>query len=153
MPIAYILAQLLGGITGAALVYANYFHAIDLFEGGQGVRTLKTAGLFSTYAVRSDASGDTFRLCLSLSLQLDYMTHVSAFFSEFLATAVLMMLVLAEGDPSNLAPPKGLAPVMLFLLILGIGCSLGSQTGMFGIRFSTARVYAKAHLNTLRLRN
>ena len=41
----------MGGIVGAAIVYGNYFHAIDLFEGGRGVRTLKTAGLFSTYAV------------------------------------------------------------------------------------------------------
>lgn len=41
----------MGGLVGAALVYANYFHAIDIFEGGQGVRTLKTASLFSTYAV------------------------------------------------------------------------------------------------------
>lgn len=47
-----MFAQLMGGLVGAALVYANYFHAIDVFEGGRGVRTMKTAGLFSTYAVR-----------------------------------------------------------------------------------------------------
>lgn len=40
----------MGGIVGAAVVYANYFHAIDLFEG-HGVRTLSTASLFSTYSV------------------------------------------------------------------------------------------------------
>lgn len=48
---AYILAQLLGAIVGAAVVYATYFHAIDIFEGGSGVRTLETAGLFGTLAV------------------------------------------------------------------------------------------------------
>ena len=48
----YVLAQLLGGIVGAAVVYANYFHAINLFEGGSGVRTVPgTASLFGTYAV------------------------------------------------------------------------------------------------------
>lgn len=41
----------MGGIVGAALVYANYYHAINIYEGGTGVRTLKTAGLFATYAV------------------------------------------------------------------------------------------------------
>jgi len=41
----------MGGVVGAALIYANYFHAIDIVEGGRGVRTLTTAGLFSTYAV------------------------------------------------------------------------------------------------------
>lgn len=48
----YIFAQVMGGVVGAALVYANYIHAIDLFEGGREIRTLGTAGLFSTYAVR-----------------------------------------------------------------------------------------------------
>lgn len=47
----YVLAQLLGGIVGAAIVYANYFAAINAFEGGVGVRTLSTAGIFGTLAV------------------------------------------------------------------------------------------------------
>ena len=47
----YIFAQFMGGLVGAGLVYANYFHAIDIYEGGRGVRTLATASLFSTYAV------------------------------------------------------------------------------------------------------
>ncbi|KAF5384163.1 hypothetical protein D9615_003364 [Tricholomella constricta] len=105
----YLFAQLMGGLVGAALVYANYFHAIDIFEGGRGVRTLKTAGLFSTYA-------------------LDYMTNVSAFFSEFLATAVLMLVILATTDRFNLPVPNGLLPVMLFLLILGLGAAMGMET-------------------------
>lgn len=50
----YIFAQILGGLVGAALTYANYFHAIDLVEG-PGVRTLATAGLFSTYAVSTSS--------------------------------------------------------------------------------------------------
>jgi len=106
----YIFAQLLGGIVGAAIVYADYFHAIDIFEGGRGVRTLKTAGFFSTYA-------------------LDYMTSVSCFFSEFIGTAVLLIVVLAMNDRNNLAVPAGLPPLVLFFLILGIGASLGMETG------------------------
>ncbi|KAJ7022436.1 major intrinsic protein superfamily membrane channel protein [Mycena alexandri] len=106
----YIAAQTLGGLVGAALVYANYYHAINIFEGGPHIRTLGTASLFSTYA-------------------LDYMTAVSCFFSEFLATAVLMIMVLAINDKSNMMPPAGLAPLVLFVLILGIGASLGMETG------------------------
>ena len=50
----YILSQLLGAIVGAALTYANYVDAINLAEGGSGVRTVPgTAGLFGTYAVSS----------------------------------------------------------------------------------------------------
>ena len=44
----------MGALIGAAIVYANYFHAIDIVEGGTGIRTLKTAGLFSTFAVSSN---------------------------------------------------------------------------------------------------
>ena len=47
----YILAQLFGGFVGAAVVYATYYNAINIVEGGTGVRTLETAGLFATYAV------------------------------------------------------------------------------------------------------
>ncbi len=61
------------------------------------------------------------------------MTNVSAFFDEFLTSAVLMIAVLAMGDSSNLPAPAGLSPLVLFMLILGIGISLGMQTGAFSI--------------------
>jgi glycerol uptake facilitator-like aquaporin len=49
----YISAQLLGGFCGAGIVYANYFHAIDIVEGGPNIRTINGSGdLFATYAVR-----------------------------------------------------------------------------------------------------
>ena len=49
----YIIGQIFGAWMGAMLTYANYFHAIDVFEGGKGVRTTPgTAALFATYAVR-----------------------------------------------------------------------------------------------------
>lgn len=48
----YIIAQLMGGICGAGIVYANYIHAIDVVEGGRNVRSVPgTAGNFGTYAV------------------------------------------------------------------------------------------------------
>lgn len=57
------------------------------------------------------------------------MTTVSCFFSEFLGTAVLLIVVLAMSDKQNLPPPNGLQPLILFILILGIGASLGMETG------------------------
>ncbi|EAU82880.2 hypothetical protein CC1G_05502 [Coprinopsis cinerea okayama7 len=76
----YILAQILGGIAGAAVIYGNYFQAINIIEGGSHIRTELTRGLFATY-------------------------------------------------PKNCPPPAGLAPLLLFFLVLGIGTSLGMQTG------------------------
>lgn len=121
----------MGGLVGAALVYANYFHAIDIYEGGRGVRTLKTAGLFATYSVV--LSSFPFAKILTLMIQIDYMTNVSAFFSEFLATAVLVILLLAAMDRQNLAPPHGLLPLYIFFVFLGIACALGMETGTVAI--------------------
>ncbi|CAE6483263.1 unnamed protein product [Rhizoctonia solani] len=107
---SFILAQVLGACTGAGLVYANYHRAIDLFEGGLGVRTVATASLFTTYA-------------------MDYLSNVQCLFSEVLATAILMLVVLAATDKRNGPPPNGLVPLVLFFLILGEGACLGMQTG------------------------
>ncbi|KAF8470352.1 aquaporin [Gautieria morchelliformis] len=107
----YMFAQLMGALCGAACVYATYFHAIDIFEGGQGIRTVPgTASLFATYA-----SG--------------YMTSVSCFFNEFLSTAVLLMVIFAATDKGNLSPPHGLLPIVLFVTVLGIAACFGMQTG------------------------
>jgi len=43
-----MLCQLLGALCGAAIVYGNYVDAINIVEGGQHIRTLKTADLFGT---------------------------------------------------------------------------------------------------------
>lgn len=75
------------------------------------------------------------------------MTNVSCFFDEascilfgrilgltwwitqFLGAAMLLISVLALTDRFNGPPPAGLVPMGLFFLILGIGASLGFQTG------------------------
>jgi len=106
----YILAQILGACTGSGLVYANYHRAIDLFEGGAGIRTVPgTASLFTTFA-------------------LPYMSNLQCFFSEVLATAILLIVVLAVTDKRNGPPPHGLVPLVLFITILGEGACLGMQT-------------------------
>ncbi|KAF8530054.1 major intrinsic protein superfamily membrane channel protein [Hysterangium stoloniferum] len=125
----YMFAQLMGAICGAAIVYANYFHAIDIFEGERGVRTVPgTASLFATYP-------------------LDYLTPVSAFFDEVIGTALLVMVVFAVTDKKNLAPKPGMLPLAIFFAVFGIGLSFGMQTGYainpardFGPRLLTAMV-------------
>jgi hypothetical protein len=59
----YVLGQLIGAWLGAIIVFANYFHAINIFEGQKGKRTLSTGSLFATYA-------------------LDYMPAANCFFDE-----------------------------------------------------------------------
>ncbi|KAF9221598.1 aquaporin [Gyrodon lividus] len=107
----YIFAQLLGAICGGAITYANYFHSINIVEGGVGVRTISGSGdLLANYAA-------------------GFLTPVSCFFSEFLSSAMLMMGVLAVTDGRNGPPPPGLVPLSLFIILLGIGAGMGLNTG------------------------
>lgn len=122
----YIFAQVLGGIFGAAIIYGNYIHAINIFEGGHNIRTQATAGLFATYA-------------------LDYMTNISCFFNEFIGTAILALMVVAATDNDNMAPPKGLLPVTLFLVLLGLSAAIGMQTSF---AFNPARDFGPRLLLT-----
>lgn len=61
--------------------------------------------------------------------KISYLTNVSAFFSEFLGTAILVFIVFTVTDPGNAIPPS-LAPVILFVVLLGIALCLGMQTGL-----------------------
>jgi len=86
----YFMAQMLGGFVGSGIVYANYISAIDYFEGG--LRTVPpaekaTAAIFCTYPQA-------------------FLPKASQFFSEFIASALLMFVIFALKDPSNNGVPK-----------------------------------------------
>ncbi|KAG2037768.1 major intrinsic protein superfamily membrane channel protein [Suillus americanus] len=107
----YILAQLLGALCGAGVVYATYFHAIDIAEGGSNIRTIAVSGgFFGTYAA-------------------DYLTSVSAFFAEFIGSAMLITGIFMATDKRNGPAPPGVVPVAIFLTLLGISSALGMDTG------------------------
>jgi aquaglyceroporin related protein len=57
------------------------------------------------------------------------MPSAACFFSEFLGAAVLLLVVMATVDKQNAAPPGNLFPLVIFLVILGIGAALGMETG------------------------
>ena len=46
-----------------------------------------------------------------------------------MAVAVLVILVLAIGDATNVPPPAGLNPLILMFTVIAIGLALGNQTG------------------------
>lgn len=107
---AYALAQLLGAMAGALVVYGNYRAAIDAFEGGPGVRTVggatSSAGVFCTYPA-------------------PFMTRTGMFFSEFVCSALLQFCIYAFLD----AGAGDLLPLCLFFLLFGIGACFGWETG------------------------
>lgn len=114
----YLLAQFLGGFVAAGVIYANYINGINTFEGGPGLRTVPpsqtaTAGIFCTYP------------------QPD-LTKASQFFSEFIASAILMFVIFALKDDTNKGAFKASGnwfPLALFFLIFGLGACFGWNTG------------------------
>jgi hypothetical protein len=111
----YFLAQLLGGFVGSGVVYANYINAINQVEG-HGIRTVPpsptaTAGIFCTYPQA-------------------FLTKASQFFSEFIASTILMFVIFALKDDSNPGAMGKtgagmLFPLALFFLIFGLGACFG----------------------------
>jgi aquaglyceroporin related protein len=107
----YALAQILGAMCASGVVYANYKSAIDVFEGGPGIRTVPgysetaSAGIFCTYPA-------------------EFMTKTGQFFSEFIASTILMFLIYALKDDGNLGAGN-LVPLGLFFVIFGIGACFG----------------------------
>jgi aquaglyceroporin related protein len=109
----YLVAQVLGAMVASAVVYANYKSAIDVFEGGPHIRTVgtntSTAGIFCTYPAA-------------------FMTKTGQFFSEFIASTILMFCIYALKDDGNLGAGN-LTPLGLFFVIFGIGACFGWETG------------------------
>ncbi|KAI0255187.1 aquaporin [Lactifluus subvellereus] len=108
--VTYILGQLIGAWLGALVVFANYSEAINIFEGRNGQHTLKSAGLFSTYP-------------------LAYVSSANCFFDEFIGAFILVFVVFAVSDRSNSALHPSFIPLVVFILVLGIGAAFGMQTG------------------------
>ena len=113
--VPYIVAQLLGAFTAAALVYFLYSNLFIDFEASRGIvrgsaESLATAGIFSTYPN-------------------SLLSNTQAFVVEFFITAVLMAGILAIGDENNGAPKGALAAIAIGILIATIGASFGPLTG------------------------
>jgi len=124
----YALAQTAGAFVAAALVFLTYREAFAAFDGG--VRHIAgaqgTAGIFATYPQA-------------------YLSIGGGLVDQIVGTALLMIGVFAIGDPKNMAAPSWLGPILVGLLVIGIGVAFGFNAGYainpardFGPRLFTA---------------
>ncbi|QDS68338.1 hypothetical protein FKW77_010704 [Venturia effusa] len=113
----YLIAQFLGGFVAAGVVYGNYVNAINSVQG-YGIRTVPpaenaTAGIFCTYPQ-------------------SFLSKWSQICSEFIASSILMLVILALKDDTHNGASNGggnMFPLALFFLIFGLGACFGWETG------------------------
>jgi len=124
----YVAAQTIGAFLAAAVVYVTYREGLAAFDGGirQVLGPQGTAGIFATYP------------------QPYLSTFPGGFIDQVVGTAILVGVIFGISDPRH-APPAGLAPFIVGLLVVGIGTAYGVNCGYainpardFGPRVFTA---------------
>jgi glycerol uptake facilitator protein len=109
----YIIAQVLGAIAGAAVVYLNYYETIDEFETTAGLTNKDpgTVGIFVT------GPAGYFE---------DYWGPVIA---EITGTMLLVLIVFAVIDLMNIPPKANLGAIVIGFGVMAIGMSFGANSG------------------------
>jgi glycerol uptake facilitator-like aquaporin len=95
------------------VVYLTYREGLTAFDGGvrQVLGPQGTAGIFATYP------------------QPYLTTFPGGFIDQVVGTAILICVIFGITDSRNYPPPAGLAPVIVGLLVVGIGAAYGVNSG------------------------
>jgi glycerol uptake facilitator protein len=109
----YIVSQVAGAVVGAALVFGLYAPAIGAYERANDIQRDggSSVGIFVT------GPADFFT------------TYWGPLLTELVATAFLVIFLLAVIDLMNTPPRANLGPVVIGLVVVAIGTSLGAGTG------------------------
>ncbi|CAN2387779.1 pyrimidine nucleobase transmembrane transporter activity, partial [Pristimantis euphronides] len=110
--LVYCLAQFIGCFLGACLVYVLYFDALYAYSSGNWTiyGPQATAGIFASYPS-------------------DHLSVINGLTDQVIATAALMICILAIIDENNNAAPRGLQPFIIGLVVLLVGLSMGFNCG------------------------
>lgn len=105
----YFAAQFLGAFIAAFVAYGVYYASIQ------------------AYLVDNDASG--IMNSFITNQRYVYIDRATAFFNEFLGTAILVIAILALGDDQNAPPGAGMNAVVIGFLIMVLSIAFAFQTG------------------------
>lgn len=122
----YIATQMLGAFIAAAAIFLIYAEPIARYEAEKGI-TRGTPGSEASAKVFGEFypnPGDS-----GLTRQSEtFLTHPSAFATEVIGTAILLLVIFAVTDPNNKAIPKNLIPLTIGLTVTILICLLGPLT-------------------------
>ncbi|KAM4862149.1 aquaporin-10 [Thomomys bottae] len=108
----YCVVQLLAAFCASGVTYVLYYDALQNYTGGDLTVTgpTETASIFATYPA-------------------PYLSLNNGFLDQVLGTGMLIVGLLAILDRRNKGVPAGLEPVVVGLLVLTIGLSMGVNCG------------------------
>ncbi|XP_031793926.1 aquaporin-7 isoform X3 [Sarcophilus harrisii] len=108
----YTVAQCFGSFLAAATIYGLFYQALLRYTDGNLTVTgpRATAGIFATYPA-------------------SYMTLWRGFVDEIFLTGILQVCLLAINDKKNCPALQGTHPLVIGVLVITIGLSLGMNTG------------------------
>jgi glycerol uptake facilitator protein len=106
----FALAQTAGAFVAALLVRWNYSEVLAKLDPGH---TIKTQGVFSTLPGNGTLP----------------VSQWGGLRDQIIGTAILLFVILALTDLRNSAPAANLAPVVIGLLVVGIGMAWGTDAG------------------------
>jgi glycerol uptake facilitator protein len=106
----YSAAQTAGAFVAALLVRWNYSEVLAKVDPGH---TIKTQGVFSTLPGNGTLPVGEW----------------GALRDQIIGTAILLFLVVAVTDLRNTTPAGNLAPVVIGLIVVGIGMAWGTDAG------------------------
>ncbi|XP_030574992.1 aquaporin-9b [Archocentrus centrarchus] len=108
----YVAAQFLGAFAGSCAVYGLYYDALMDFTKGEFIVTGEnaTATIFASYPLK-------------------HLSVLNGLVDQVIATAALVICILAITDRKNIGAPKGMEPLCIGLIIMGIGVSMSLNCG------------------------
>lgn len=106
----YSLAQFLGAFVAAAIIRAVYADRIALIDPEH---TIDSQGIFSTLPGNG----------------IEGVSITTAFFDQIVGTAILVFVIFALTTAANNGPLANLGPVVVGLLVVGIGMAWGANAG------------------------
>lgn len=115
--VPYWIAQTLGAFTGAAIVYADYYHAINAWNLAHHVTRAASGGL------------TTFSIFATFPASYYHSNMFGPFLDQVIATFFLVLFVLAITDSRNLGVQGNVGPFIVGLAVAAIGMSFGVGSG------------------------
>lgn len=110
----YFLAQYLGCFVASAVLYCIYYDALNMHDGGIRITNTSnenvTAGIFASYPQ-------------------EHVSWQNGLVDQIFATSFLLIGIMALTDERNMAPHKGVVPILVGLLVTAIGLSYGYNCG------------------------